>query len=119
MNAVSLTLPYPPATNNLFFNRKGGGRAKSARYTSWRTEALWEAKKQHAGRVDGPYALTIIACRPDNRRRDLDGIAKHISDALTAAGIIEDDHLCQKLTMAWGTAGKTVFVQVISTREAA
>lgn len=119
MNAVSLTLPYPPATNNLFFNRKGGGRAKSARYTSWRTEALWEAKRQHAGRVDGPYALTIIACRPDNRRRDLDGIAKPISDALTAAGIIEDDHLCQKLTMAWGTAGKTVFVQVISTREAA
>lgn len=69
MNAVSLTLPYPPATNNLFFNRKGGGRAKSARYTSWRTEALWEAKRQHAGRVDGPYALTIIACRPVRQQK--------------------------------------------------
>lgn len=115
MNAVSLTLPYPPAVNNLYFNKAGGGRAKSARYKSWCTEALWEAKRQRVGKVEGHYALIIVACRPDARKRDLGNLEKPISDALKNAGIIEDDHLCQKITMAWGESGKTVFVQVIST----
>lgn len=119
MNAVSLTLPFPPSTNNLFVNVKGRGRVKSARYAQWCTEAGWEAKRQRAGRVEGPYALHITACRPDARKRDLANLEKPISDALTAAGIIEDDHLCQKLTMTWGARGKTVFVSIISTKEAA
>ena len=118
MNAVSLTLPFPPSTNNLFVNIKGKGRVKSARYSAWCTEAGWEARRQRAGRVEGPYALYITACRPDARRRDLDNIAKPVSDALKTAGVIEDDSLCQKLTMSWGTPGKTVFVQVFSTTEA-
>lgn len=119
MNAVTLTLPFPPSTNNLFVNVRGKGRVKSARYAQWCTEAGWEARRQRAGKVEGPYALYITACRPDARRRDLGNLEKPISDALKTAGIIEDDSLCQKLQMNWGSAGKTVFVSVISTKEAA
>lgn len=119
MNAVTLTLPFPPSTNNLFVNVRGKGRVKSARYAQWCTEAGWEARRQRAGKVEGPYALYITACRPDARRRDLGNLEKPVSDALKAAGIIEDDSLCQKLHMTWGSAGKTVFVSVISTKEAA
>jgi hypothetical protein len=82
MNAVLLTLPYPPSTNNLFFNLKKGGRAPSDRYKAWATEAGWEAKRQNAGKVTGPYALYITAARPDARKRDLDNLAKPISDLL-------------------------------------
>lgn len=118
MNAVTLTLPFPPASNNLFANSKSGGRFKSARYTAWATEAGWEAKKQRAGRIEGPYALYIVACRPDARRRDLANLEKAVSDLLVSVGIVEDDRLCQRLDMRWGPAGKTVFVNVISTRAA-
>lgn len=119
MSAVLLTLPFPPAANNLFINLKRGGRAKSARYSAWCTEAGWEARRQRAGKVAGPYALYITASRPDARRRDLDNLAKPISDALKAAGIIDDDSLCQHLEMRWAGPGKTVLVNVISTQEAA
>lgn len=118
MNAVTLTLPYPPASNNLFANSKSGGRFKSARYTAWATEAGWEAKRQRAGRIEGPYALYIVACRPDARRRDLANLEKAVSDLLVSAGIVEDDSLCMKLQMSWGEPGQTVLVSVISTRGA-
>lgn len=119
MNAVLLTLPYPPSTNNLFFNLKKGGRAPSARYKAWATHAAWEAKLQNAGKVAGPYALYITAARPDARKRDLDNLAKPISDLLKTIGVIEGDHLCQHLDMRWSGRGKTVVVNVIATKEAA
>ncbi len=119
MNAVILTLPYPPSTNNLFFNLKSGGRAPSARYKAWTTEAGWAAKQQRAGKVAGPYALYITACRPDARRRDLANIEKPLSDLLVKLGVIEDDHLLQRLEMRWSGRGKTVLVNVIATVEAA
>jgi len=118
MNAVTLTLPFPPTTNHLFANRKSGGRFKTAHYKAWATEAGWEAKRQRAGKVSGPYALYITACRPDARKRDLDNLLKPVSDLLKDIGVIEGDHLCQKIGMSWGPAGKTVFVNVISTRAA-
>lgn len=115
MNAVSLTLPYPPTVNHLYTNVPGRGRVKSAHYKRWCEEAGWEARRQRAGKVAGPYALYITACRPDARKRDLGNLEKPISDALKTAGVIEDDHLCEKLTMCWGASGDTVFVTVVST----
>ncbi len=119
MNAVLLTLPYPPSTNHLFANRKSGGRFKSPHYKAWATHAAWEAKLQNAGKVVGPYALYITAARPDARKRDLDNLVKPISDLLKEIGVIEGDHLCQRLDMRWSGRGKTVVVNVIATQEAA
>ena len=119
MSAVTVTLPFPPSVNALYRNAPGRGRAKTQRYHQWTTQAAWEAKIQRAGKVKGPYALYIVACRPDARKRDLDNLAKPLSDALKTAGIIEDDSLCARLEMSWGAPGKTVLVTVISTKEAA
>lgn len=119
MSAVILTLPYPPTANHLFANSKSGGRFKTAHYKAWATQAGWEARQQRAGKIAGPYALYITACRPDARKRDLDNLAKPISDLLKELGVIESDHLCQRLDMRWSGRGKTVLVNVIATVEAA
>lgn len=46
--------------------------------------------------------VTITAYRPDNRRRDLDNLLKAVLDALTHAGVYEDDHLICDLRICWG-----------------
>jgi crossover junction endodeoxyribonuclease RusA len=119
MSAVTLTLPFPPSVNALTRNVPGVGRVKTARYKAWITEAGWEARRQHAGKVLGPYALTIIAKRPDARRRDLGNLEKAISDLLVSLGIIEDDYLAQRIEKLWSGVGKTVQVSVLSTKVAA
>ncbi len=117
MSAVHLVLPFPPSVNNLFINLKSGGRAPSARYKAWVTEAGWEAKRQRPGKVVGPYTLCIRAGRPDARKRDIDNLAKPVNDLLKTLGVIEDDSLCQRLEMSWAGPGKTISVNVLSTRE--
>ena len=119
MSAVTLTWTYPPSVNALYKNLPRGGRAKTKRYKTWSTLVGWEARVQRAGKVLGPYVLYVVACRPDARKRDLGNLEKPISDALVDAGIVEDDHLCQRLEMTWGAPGDTILVTVISTKEAA
>ena len=49
--------------------------------------------------------------RPDKRRRDLDGLAKAPLDLLVTLGIIENDYLAQRITLAWsGTVGGLVHI---------
>lgn len=109
---VSLSLPYPPAGNNLFFNVPGRGRVKSSRYTQWLTEAGWMLAEQKPGRVMGEYEADIIAYRPDKRRRDLDGIIKPLLDCLVAYRVTGDDSLARKITIAWADGGDGVAVTV-------
>lgn len=98
---TTITLPWPPAVNNLFFNAARGGRVKSKRYASWSTEAWAMLLQQRPAPVQGPFRLTVVAERPDNRRRDLDGLLKAPLDLLVACGIVQDDSLAQQLTIGW------------------
>lgn len=85
---------------------------KSEDYCAWLREAGWRVKQQRAGKVPGVYKIAITAVRPDRRRRDLDNLIKPISDLLKAAGVIEDDHLCEMITARWVTAGEGVSVRI-------
>lgn len=98
---TQITLPWPPSLNNLYFNASRGGRVKSKRYAAWSTEAWAILRQQRPEAVQGPFRLTIIAERPDNRRRDLDGLLKAPLDLLVACGIVQDDSLAQQLTIGW------------------
>ena len=101
MSKFEVRLSFPPSVNRLWRVGKGG-MYKSKEYKSWLTEAGWLIAAQAKGnKVLGKYKLTILAVRPDKRRRDLDNLVKAISDALEANGIIEGDHLCEHLEMAW------------------
>lgn len=107
-----MSLPFPPSANAIWRN-VGTKTLVSAPYRKWKALAFMEITTQGLGRLKrktltGPYQMTLLADRPDNRRRDLANLEKAISDALTQAGVIEDDHWAQRITLAWSNrpAGK-------------
>jgi crossover junction endodeoxyribonuclease RusA len=79
---------------------------RSPKYQEWRTRAMWQLSGQSKGKKhEGPYKLTILAVRPDKRKRDLGNLEKAISDILVALKIVEDDSLCEWLEAKWVQEG--------------
>jgi crossover junction endodeoxyribonuclease RusA len=72
----------------------------------WRKLAMWQIAGQVRGRKHlGPYKLTILAVRPDKRKRDLGNLEKGVSDILVSQNIIEDDSMCEWLEIRWVDKG--------------
>lgn len=113
---VEVSLSYPPATNNLYFNAPGKGRVKTERYAGWLDESGWRIAAQRPGRIVGPFATEITVTRPDNRRRDLDNMLKPILDCLVKHRVIPDDSLGQRHTIQWANDGDGVRVVVTRAR---
>jgi crossover junction endodeoxyribonuclease RusA len=113
---IELQLPLPPSTNRIW--RSARGRVfKSPEYRAWLQECGLHVDVQRPGRIDGHYALTVLATRPDRRRRDLDNLLKPVGDALRNTGIIEDDSLCDSINATWISSGAGMTVRVRSTQE--
>jgi crossover junction endodeoxyribonuclease RusA len=67
---------------------------------------MWQLAGQAKGqKIIGAYKLTILAVRPDKRRRDLGNLEKAVSDILVSQNIIEDDSLCEWLEVRWVDSG--------------
>lgn len=107
-----LNLPFPPSTNSLFKNRRGG-RCKTARYLKWLADAEEMLSRQRTNKHTGNVAINIFAKKPDKRRRDLDNLAKGVCDFLVTHKIIADDSLIQFLSMKWveNPAGAYVIIE--------
>lgn len=116
----SFWLPFPPTTNNLFFNA-GKRRVRTKGYDAWIAEALAALSLQKPQAVSGPYRLTIVANRPDRRRRDLGNLEKPLSDLLVKAGLVADDCDAQRIMLCWSKEPprKPATVILLITREAA
>ena len=102
---LTLQLPFPPTTNNLFVNQRGarGGRFPSKGYKAWKARAAVAIRRQAPTPIKGAVMLNIQLGRPDRRRRDLSNYCKAIEDALVQHGLIEDDSMVQALSMSWGS----------------
>lgn len=96
---IRIELPYPPTANNLFINTTRG-RIKAPGYKAWFAKASINIKDKHRQSL-GPYSLSICARRPDKRKRDLANLEKAVSDLLVEHGVVQDDSLCERLTMQW------------------
>jgi len=67
---------------------------------------MWQIAVQIKGRKHiGPYKLTILAIRPDKRKRDLGNLEKAVSDILVSQNIVEDDSMCEWLEIRWVEQG--------------
>jgi len=98
-------LPFPPSVNNLFsHNKSSGKRFVSDRYKQWRTEAGWALRSQNPQPMTGRVRITIIAIKPDKKRRDIDNIAKAPVDLLVEHSVIEDDSCVDLQTVAWSSS---------------
>jgi crossover junction endodeoxyribonuclease RusA len=112
---IKIILPLPPSVNRLWRTGRNGVY-RSPKYTEWRTPALWQASIQAKGKVvDGPYKLTLLAVKPDKRRRDLDNLFKAASDVLQSAGVITDDSNCNWIEAKWVKSGPqcTLIIEAI------
>lgn len=98
-----LQLSFPPSTNNLFATVKRR-RVISERYRAWKHTAGSELLIQRPEKLSGPFALTMVATRPDGRARDLDNICKPVLDLLVAHGVVRDDSDCMSLRISWSAA---------------
>ena len=105
---VSLSLPMPPSTNHLFatFN---GKRIKTKPYRDWITEAGWQLHLQRAGGIEGRFSIEVLIPRPARKGKiDLDNRLKPLLDVLKKHGVIVDDSLAERITLAWSDDGEGV-----------
>jgi Holliday junction resolvase RusA-like endonuclease len=86
-----ITLPTPPSVNNLYSNRKAGGRHKTRAYRQWCNDAGWEVKSQRPAPVHGKYKffLTLPLIRGDVTNR-----TKAAEDLIVSLGLVDDDRHC-------------------------
>ena len=73
---------------------------------------MWEIRSQTRNKVVGPYKLTILAVKPDKRKRDLGNLEKAVSDILVSVGVVEDDSLCEWLEIRWVQDGSPCAVHI-------
>lgn len=101
MNAITITLPWPPTVNSYWAHGIIGGKTKKARASlflsqkgkDYRLLALEAIQVQRVprGALHGRLAVSAIAYPPDNRTRDVDNLWKGMLDALKNTGVIVDD----------------------------
>lgn len=115
---ITINIPRPPSANALW-RAVNGRNIRSQVYRSWLADAGWVVNLQKPGRIEGPYTMSVTVTRPDKRRRDLSNYLKALEDLLVHLGVITDDHLAQRITLAWSDAEPDPGAMVSVTVEAA
>lgn len=113
---MKLILPWPPSTNHTW--RKGKGRMfVSAKTKTFRLAVASIVLAQKAAwRLAGPLEVHVTLYPPDRRKRDEDNFAgKALFDALTLAGVWEDDSQIRRKVVEWGEVTKpgAVVVRIV------
>ncbi|NYU09864.1 crossover junction endodeoxyribonuclease [Enterobacteriaceae bacterium CCUG 67584] len=106
---MKLVLPFPPSVNTYWRAPNKGplaGRhlisAKGRAYQSDACAAIIEQLRRLPKPSSAPASVEIILFPPDARRRDIDNYNKALFDALTHAGIWEDDSQIKRMLVEWG-----------------
>ena len=101
-----LHLPFPPTLNSYYKQGKGWKQYISLRGKKFRADVEAEVEQQLVGVVDLPFDhklnVTVVLHMPDKRTRDLDNYMKALLDALTKAGVWEDDSQIDQLAIYRG-----------------
>lgn len=106
MDAIRLTLPWPPTANNLYATvRTRSGverRVLTGEGRNYRRAVHWLARKARTSTILGCVLVEVTAFPPDRRRRDIDNLFKAPLDALKFAGIYIDDSYIDDLHIVRG-----------------
>lgn len=117
---VTLSLPFPPSTNNLWV---GAGKhvRLSDTYRAWKLVAADVIDQQKIGAgtpVKGNFTYHIVLAESDRKAknghfRDGDNFLKAPLDLLQAHGLIENDNLADAGSWSWGPLDPgTCFIRV-------
>ncbi|EBY0802700.1 RusA family crossover junction endodeoxyribonuclease [Salmonella enterica subsp. diarizonae] len=106
---MKLTLPFPPSVNTYWRSPNKGPlkgchlvSARGRKYQSDACAAVIEQLRRLPKPSTAPASVEIILYPPDNRIRDLDNYNKALFDALTHAGVWEDDSQVKRMVVEWG-----------------
>lgn len=106
---MKLTLPFPPSVNAYWRSPNSGplkGRtlvsAKGRAFQSEACAAIIEQLRRLPKPSSATASVEIVLFPPDARRRDIDNYNKALFDALTHAGIWEDDSQIKRMLVEWG-----------------
>lgn len=101
-----IDLPFPNSTNTHWRTARGRHYI-SPQGVAFRNAVALSAKLHGQKAPEGRLEVGVMLYPPDKRKRDIDNYgAKSLLDALTFAGIIEDDSLIDKLTIERGAIVK-------------
>jgi crossover junction endodeoxyribonuclease RusA len=104
---MKLVLPFPPSVNTYWrapigaVGRTPSHQRKGGKYQSAACAAIIEQLRRLPKPSTAPAAVEIILYPPDARRRDIDNYNKALFDALTHAGIWEDDSQVKRMLVEW------------------
>ncbi|EEI9212081.1 RusA family crossover junction endodeoxyribonuclease [Salmonella enterica subsp. enterica serovar Carrau] len=106
---MKLTLPFPP-TVNTYYRSPDRGTLKGKHLISemgrkFKKNVYASVVQQYGGipkPVNVNVEVNIVLFPPNNRRRDLDNYNKALFDALTHAGVWEDDSQVKRMLVEWG-----------------
>ncbi|SMB89162.1 crossover junction endodeoxyribonuclease RusA [Deinococcus hopiensis KR-140] len=123
IRTLTFTLPYPPSLNSIWraiiIKTAKGPQARillSLQGRAYRRTVKDRVRDMgHPSTPPGArLALTLTACPPDKRHRDLSNIPKALEDALTHAKVWADDSLIDELRVIRGEVcpGGRVVVQI-------
>ncbi|ECE0793449.1 RusA family crossover junction endodeoxyribonuclease [Salmonella enterica subsp. diarizonae serovar 58:r:z53] len=106
---MKLTLPFPPSVNTYWRSPNKGPlkgchlvSARGRKYQSDACAAVIEQLRRLPKPSTALAAVEITLYPPDNRIRDLDNYNKALFDALTHAGVWEDDSQVKRMVVEWG-----------------
>lgn len=106
---MKLVLPFPPSVNAYWRAPNKGplaGRhlvsADGRKYQSAASVAIIEQLRRLPKPSTEQASVEITLYPPDARRRDLDNYNKALFDALTHAGVWEDDSQVKRMLVEWG-----------------
>lgn len=94
---LNLFLPYPPSVNT-YWGFKGSRRFLTNKAIHFKAK-VFEAffLSEHGSFGKARLNVTVYLYPPDKRVRDIDNIAKPLLDALTQAGVFNDDSQVDRL----------------------
>lgn len=106
---MRLILPFPPSVNT-YWRSPNKGPLKGRHLVSAAGRSFQSAARasiiEQLRRLPKPSTehadVAIVLYPPDHRRRDIDNYNKALFDALTYAGIWEDDSQVKRMLVEWG-----------------
>ncbi|AGN83580.1 RusA family crossover junction endodeoxyribonuclease [Enterobacter sp. R4-368] len=116
---MKLKLPFPPSVNT-YWRAPNKGPLKGRhliseagrKYQSEACAAIIEQLRRLPKPSSEPASVEVILYPPDVRRRDIDNYNKALFDALTHAGVWEDDSQVKRLLVEWGPVVKGGRVEI-------
>lgn len=112
---VVLHLPWPPTVNSYYKVTRNGQRYLDKKVRIFREAVGASVHEQMAGvSLDDSLFMEVYLFPPDRRKRDLDNYMKGLLDALTQAGLWEDDSQIDQLHIYRGEVvdGGSVRIEV-------